>query len=273
MRVFFALLFFCLTTNSVFSQYDWFYLNNELQEIDAIEKANYKVKFLHDSLDYKIYSIIDINNNCNRQDYFGYLRTKDINTKSFRMILYYDSTQVRSINSYSNGLEDGDCIEYYKNNRVDAKGQYVNGEKNGVWLWHFENGQVSSKETYEMGVRKSVEMWDSLGTPIKNPEKVDGLPKLKKNDKDMNAFRQHIVKNLRYPDKAAESGITGTVMVQFCVDKEGNLIDAKVIKRANPFLDEEALRLVKMCKKWLPAIQHNRPVDVSFVFPVIFRLQ
>lgn len=90
---------------------------------------------------------------------------------------------------------------------------------------------------------------------------------------DANAFRTWIQQNLRYPEIAAENGISGKVFVQFAVNSKGEVTDAKVVRGVDPALDKEALRVVKSSPKWIPGKQRGKPVKVQFTFPIVFVLQ
>ena len=90
---------------------------------------------------------------------------------------------------------------------------------------------------------------------------------------DQNAFRKWIQQNLRYPEIAAENGISGRVFVQFVVNTKGKVVDARVIRGVDPALDKEALRVVNSSPKWQPGKQRGKPVKVQFTFPVVFVLQ
>ena len=60
--------------------------------------------------------------------------------------------------------------------------------------------------------------------------------------------------------------------LQFIVDVDGSIVDAKVIRSAHPLLDAEALRVVSSCpEKWSPGIQNGKPVRVHYIFPVVFK--
>ena len=78
--------------------------------------------------------------------------------------------------------------------------------------------------------------------------------------------------HLRYPDICAESGISGTVMVAFVVNKDGSVSDFKVIRSVDKNLDNEALRVLKSMPKWNPGKQNGRPVRVRYNVPVRFNL-
>ena len=78
--------------------------------------------------------------------------------------------------------------------------------------------------------------------------------------------------NLNYPTTCMEQGIQGRVIVQFVVDENGNITDTQVVKRVNPYLDKEALRLISIMPPWNPGTQRGIPVRVRFTMPVTFRL-
>lgn len=86
-------------------------------------------------------------------------------------------------------------------------------------------------------------------------------------------FRTWIAKNLRYPEIAAENGISGKVYVQFAVNSRGEVVDAVVVRGVDPALDKEAVRVVMSSPQWAPGKQRGKPVKVQFTFPINFVLQ
>jgi protein TonB len=87
-------------------------------------------------------------------------------------------------------------------------------------------------------------------------------------------FRVYIGDNMVYPSVALEHGIFGKVFIQFVVDRYGNISEAKVIRSADPLLDNEALRLIKSTSgMWTPGKQRNKPVNVRYTFPIAFKMQ
>ena len=57
------------------------------------------------------------------------------------------------------------------------------------------------------------------------------------------------------------------------VDEKGSIADPILLKSANPLLDAEAMRVVKLMPKWKPAINEGKPVAVKYVVPITFRLK
>ncbi len=80
--------------------------------------------------------------------------------------------------------------------------------------------------------------------------------------------------NLKYPAKAAENGVQGRVIVQFVVNTDGSIIDPIILRSVDPYLDKEAIRVVKAMPKWKPGTQRGKPVRVKYnTMPLQFRLQ
>jgi len=88
------------------------------------------------------------------------------------------------------------------------------------------------------------------------------------------AWMRYLNKTFRYPDQAVEQEIQGTVVVQFIVDKEGNVSDVEAISGPKEGgLRDEAIRVIKKSGKWTPAVQNGRQVKSYKKQPITFRLQ
>lgn len=87
------------------------------------------------------------------------------------------------------------------------------------------------------------------------------------------ALMQYLAKNIKYPTIAQENGTQGRVIVQFVVNRDGSIVDAKVVRSVDPYLDKEALRVINSMPKWKPGMQRGKPVRVKYTVPVMFRLQ
>lgn len=79
--------------------------------------------------------------------------------------------------------------------------------------------------------------------------------------------------NIKYPAIAAENGVKGRVTVNFVVNKDGSISDAKILRGVDQALDKEALRVIYSMPKWKPGKQAGKPVRVSFSVPINFVLQ
>jgi protein TonB len=89
----------------------------------------------------------------------------------------------------------------------------------------------------------------------------------------MPAWARFLNKNLHVPDEAVSNGVSGTVVVQFIVDLDGNVSDVKAISGPEEGgLRQEAERVIRKSGKWVPAIQNGRHVKAYRRQPVIFQI-
>ncbi|MDR1758651.1 MAG: TonB family protein [Bacteroidales bacterium] len=96
------------------------------------------------------------------------------------------------------------------------------------------------------------------------PEPIGGMD-------SVNAFIDRV---LKYPPQAMKENIEGTVVVEFVVEKDGQITNVKVLMSSdNVELDTEAVRVVKLLPKWKPAKHLGKPVRVYYQIPVKFRLK
>ncbi|MCR4848771.1 MAG: TonB family protein [Bacteroidales bacterium] len=83
----------------------------------------------------------------------------------------------------------------------------------------------------------------------------------------------YLAKNIKYPQMARESGIQGRVFISFVVEPDGSVSNVNVMRSLGGGCDEEAVRVVKSMPKWKPGKQRGKPVRVSYILPVNFKLQ
>jgi protein TonB len=85
-------------------------------------------------------------------------------------------------------------------------------------------------------------------------------------------LQQFLVNNINYPFIASENGIQGTVVIQFVIDKEGNITEPVILRDIGGGCGEEALRVVGLMPKWIPGEQQGKKVAVRYTLPVRFKL-
>lgn len=88
------------------------------------------------------------------------------------------------------------------------------------------------------------------------------------NDKMM----EFISSNIKYPEAAQEQGIQGRVFVQFVIEADGSVSEAKILRGIGGGCDEEAVRVVMLMPKWIPGEQKGEAVRVMFNIPINFTL-
>jgi protein TonB len=85
-------------------------------------------------------------------------------------------------------------------------------------------------------------------------------------------WTKFLQKNLKYPPEASEKGIGGRVSVSFVIEKDGHLSSIMINRGAGFGMDEEALRVLKLCRAWKPGVQNGQPVRVRYIIPINFSI-
>ena len=93
------------------------------------------------------------------------------------------------------------------------------------------------------------------------------------NGGDADAFAKYLQQNLQYPQSAIDNNEQGRVTVNFVVDANGKIKNARVVKGVSEALDAEALRVVQSAPNWTPAKQNGKNVPVTFSVPVVFAIK
>jgi protein TonB len=99
---------------------------------------------------------------------------------------------------------------------------------------------------------------------------VEQMPEFPGGEATMMKFLKD---NIKYPQMARESGISGTVYVTFVVSKNGQISDVRVLRGIGGGCDEEAVRVVKAMPHWIAGKQNGKAVPVQFNLPIRFTLQ
>ncbi len=76
--------------------------------------------------------------------------------------------------------------------------------------------------------------------------------------------------SVRYPE-GYESCAQGRVVVRFTIDVDGSIVDPKVIRSLDPPLDKEALRVVGLMPKWIPAKEKGKSKKSIYNLPILIK--
>ena len=89
----------------------------------------------------------------------------------------------------------------------------------------------------------------------------------------IDGYYKYINDNMVYPNEAKKKRITGSVFVQFVINKNGKIVKdkIKIVKGLGYGLDEEAIRLILNCPDWKPASQRGINVYQSITLPIKFQ--
>jgi protein TonB len=132
------------------------------------------------------------------------------------------------------------------------------GELNGS-----ANGVQGSKGSDNSGVIDEIKVEEVFIS-------VDQMPVFGTGMDDLFAYMS---KEIKYPSIARENGIAGTVVIQFVINRNGNVTQVQLVKGIGGGCDQEALRVIKGMPAWSPGKQQGRAVSVRYTLPVKFKLQ
>ena len=181
-----------------------------------------------------------------------------------KMINFWDSTGNQLVTN-GNGL----FYNVHENGKIEKKGNYKDCLKEGKWEGWYDDGKAYFQENYSEGKLTEGQSFDKEGQKREytvigsQPEPVGGLA----------SFYKYVSDSLVYPKYARRKGIEGKVFTQFVVDKDGSLIDIKILRGIGSGCDEEVIRLLKEVPKWTPGYHRGIPIKVRMMMPIVFKLK
>lgn len=183
---------------------------------------------------------------------------------------YFEDGTITHSLTYSHNQISGPEQFYYENGTPILKGTNLDKHKEGEWTAFFPSGRLAGKAMYHGDKRVSQSLYHEDGsrntkdTVFYRDSDYPGGP---------SRFLYFLNKNLRYPDSAVVYEIQGTVMVRIHINKAGKVTHLQIERSVDPYLDAEALRVMKLMPDWEPAIVAGVPVESYQLQPVAFRLQ
>lgn len=88
-------------------------------------------------------------------------------------------------------------------------------------------------------------------------------------------FSQYVTENFKYPVRCQEEGINGKVRLRFIVGIDGVIENIKVLDSTSacPEFTAEAIRLLKISPRWIPAQSKGRFVKSWRELPIALRVE
>lgn len=183
-----------------------------------------------------------------------YIEDEKKMTATHKIYKFWDVNGVQKIVDGNGIFEDKDENEY-------EKGEVKNGFKDGIWEGSFKNSKCTYKEIYKNGKLISGESVDKDNITY-NYTEIETKPEYKSGMMD---FYKYVAKNYRLPN---QQGLKGKVYVTFVVDKDGKIVEPKVLRDLGYGTGEEAIRILKNCDKWIPGEQRGRKVRCTYSLPI-----
>ena len=88
------------------------------------------------------------------------------------------------------------------------------------------------------------------------------------------SLEDYINNNIEYPQEAIDNNAEGTVQVQFSIDENGKVSNAKATGTKLGYgLDEAAVKVVSQMPKWTPGMVKGKKVKARYTLPITYRLE
>lgn len=178
-------------------------------------------------------------------------------------------------------------VKNVQTNEVVKSISYLGDEPVGMWMYNKKNRLVDLDYNFKLEYIKEDNDTTNLDSLIRQYCKKDSTLSLKSgtvlNDYEQINYispkivnevgiGQFINKNIFYPEKAQQEGVTGKVTVIFTVTKEGIGANFKIITRNDIVLEKEAIRVLKLIKFSNPPSLNGRKRNIALIIPIRFNL-
>lgn len=165
-------------------------------------------------------------------------------------------------------------------NYYDTKGELYSmiGDKNGAFeMWEkilSINPDFSEDTPFVQYIKANKEGWNEYVTTTskKDHEIFEMADEMPEYHGGINGLMTYLSENIKYPTKAYQEGREGRVLVQFVINRDGSVVEAKVVNSVYSDLDEEALRVVNSMPKWKPGKHKGKYVRVKYTLPINFKI-
>lgn len=93
---------------------------------------------------------------------------------------------------------------------------------------------------------------------VKQPQFPGGIEK----------FYMFVGQNFKMPEEFSKQKKDGKLFIEFMVEKDGSLSEFNVVKDLGYGVADEAIRVLKLSPKWIPATENGKPVRVMYSLPI-----
>lgn len=236
----------------------------------------------------------------------GMSRNKEGDSKEGEFIFYYENGTKKSATNFIKNRLNGLDSRWYENGKIKQEGEYIvderkneseykvnqfwdnsgvqkvtdgngdyeevgektfgsgkvkNGYKDGLWEGYDKKIGYTFSENYENQKMVSGVSVDS-DKILYNYTIVEKKPEPKKGIAD---FFQYVGNNFKTPDV---KGLKGKIYIKFIIDKEGKVIEPKIIQGIGYGADEEAIRVLSSYKNFVPGEIRGIKVKYNYSLPI-----
>ncbi len=103
------------------------------------------------------------------------------------------------------------------------------------------------------------------------PKEFEAVESMPSFPNGVPALMSYMSRNTKYPQDAAEAKVSGRVLVQFMIEKDGSISDVTVVNMVSPSLDREFSRVTMSMPKWVPGKKKGgETVRMKYTLPFTF---
>ena len=184
-----------------------------------------------------------------------------------KVIQYWDENNNQNIIDGNGTYDNQSELTRIDKNEIfffGEKGEIKNGVREGIWTGKSLKLKITFTESYENGKLISGTSTDENNISY-NYTEVMQKPMAKNG---INSFYKYIDQNYNTPKV---QGLQGQIYLTFVVDKEGKLIEPKVIRDIGYGTGTEAIRIINAAKNWLPGKIRGIPIRTIYSLPITIR--
>jgi TonB family protein len=215
---------------------------------------------------YEKYYVLKSDKSTRQGEYISYFKLNEEDYKKFKTGHLNINDFIKEKGNYSEGKKNGKWIEYSKPSVTKAIGEYKYGEKEGEWIEYIDNSRkkignfTNGKKTgiwntFDLGTKVSSYNYDEdkkVGIWLTNVENGQVITRF---DYDNNTELPPIINTfIKYPAKAREQGIEGTVTASYQINSDCTISNIIIIKSLSLECDAEVKwaieKMAELLKKY-----------------------
>lgn len=167
-------------------------------------------------------------------------------------------------------ITNGNGKYIYDDQDKSITGEIKDGKKVNIWIEfdkktertntiHYnEQGYFLKGETvFKSGEKRSFSEYEAKPIPKKGYQH----------------FSEYMSKNFNPTLEAFKNKVSGKIILEFVVEKDGSITEIKLIKGLGFGLDEEAIRLLDSYEDWYPCLIQGEAVRARSTFPLTINLK
>jgi TonB family protein len=208
-----------------------------------------------------------------------------VNNKLEGKLRQYNNNVLSAEYTYKQGKLNGLRTYFDEKGNKTEEANFVADSLDGERIYYQADGAVKLRQRWAQGkliegTLLPKEMADMTPIEFFESYEVSSLPQFPCNPEfassgafcGESSMRAYIFKTMSYPKTARDIGITGRVLVDFVIDKNGKITGAEAIVANCDALRNEALRVINSMPNWTPGQVNGQPVNVRFTLPLTFKL-